>query len=177
MLDDTLRALTSKQAEVFVLWTAPLPAARSSGSSGSSAGHAGRGRGSGASGGGGCCAVRRAIVPDQESHTGIRGAHVHVPGRELARIAFDNYKRGERSVAQVHTHPSASTRMSLLDVQWEVVAHPGALSIIVPDYCRGGPLSFRKASIYERQEGGRWRLWGAGELGRRIKVQCNEQRA
>ena len=150
MLDDTVRALSSKQAEVFVLWTAPVPAAR---------------------GGGGSCTVRRAIVPDQEPHTGVDGARVHVPGRELSRIAFDNYKRGERNVAQVHTHPSANTRMSLLDVQWEVVTHPGALSIIVPDYCRGGPLSFKRASVYERRGGGRWALWGAGELGRRIKVQ------
>lgn len=114
--------------------------------------------------------IRRAIVPEQESHAGIRGAHVHVHGSELARIAFDNHDRGERSIAQIHTHPSADTAMSALDVQWEVVVHPGALSIIVPDYCRGGPASFGRASVYERVRGGRWRLWGAGEMERRVEV-------
>ena len=96
---------------------------------------------------------------------------MHVPGHELRRIAFDNYRRGERNAVQVHTHPSADTRMSMLDVRWEVVVHAGALSIIVPDYCRGGPLSFSKASVYERQAGGRWRLWRGGELERRVIVQ------
>lgn len=124
----------------------------------------------GASGGEGSHAVRRAIIPEQESHAGIRGAHVHVHGRELARIAFDNHERGERSIAQIHTHPSADTAMSPLDVQWEVVAHPGALSIIVPGYCRGGLSSFMSASVYERVQGGRWRLWGAGEMERRVEV-------
>lgn len=95
---------------------------------------------------------------------------MHISGRELARIAFDNYERGERSAVQLHTHPSSNTNMSALDVQWEVVAHPGALSIIVPDYCRGGLSSFRKASVYERTRGGRWRLWGAGEMERRVDV-------
>ena len=95
---------------------------------------------------------------------------MHISGRELARIAFDNYERGERSAVQLHTHPSSNTNMSALDVKWEVVAHPGALSIIVPDYCRGGPRSFRKASVYERTRGGRWILWGAGEMERRVDV-------
>ena len=132
-----------------MLWTAPLSAAPP----------------------GGACAVSRAIVPDQDSDAGPRGAHVHVSGRELSRIEFDNYEKGERNVAQVHTHPSANTRMSALDVKWEVVAHPGALSIIVPDYCRGGISSFNRASVYERLAGGRWRLWAAGEMKRRLRVQ------
>lgn len=149
MFDDTVKALSSRHAEVFALWTAPAAGGNSSNT----------------------CAIRRVIVPDQESHVGVRGAHVHVPGRELRRIAFDNYERGERSAVQIHTHPSADTRMSLLDVKWEVVVHTGALSIIVPDYCRGGPSSFERASVYERQPGGRWRLWGAGELGRRVRIQ------
>ena len=71
---------------------------------------------------------------------------------------------------QIHTHPSTNTSMSALDVQWEVVAHPGALSIIVPGYCRGGLASFGRASVYEREQGGCWRLWGAGEMERRVEV-------
>lgn len=111
------------------------------------------------------------IVPEQESYACADGVYVHVPGRELRRIAFDNYERGERSAAQLHTHPSADTRMSALDREWEVVAHHGDLSIIVPNYCRGGLDSFKRASVYEREQGGRWRLWGAGELAGRVRTE------
>lgn len=143
----TVKALSSRDAEVFALWTAPL-----------GGGRVGR------------CAVARVVVPRQEAHDGVRGAHVHVPGDELRRIAFDNYKRGERNAAQIHTHPSGDTRMSALDKKWEVVTHPGALSIIVPRYCRDGVSSLRNASVYERVPGGRWRLWGAGEMEARVSM-------
>lgn len=146
MAGRTIGALSSADAEVFVLWTETLPPAR------------------------GRRVMARAIIPAQEPYVGTRGAHVHVPGGELRRIAFDNHERGERNAVQVHTHPSADTAMSALDVEWEVVTHPGALSIIVPDYCRGGIASFMRASVYEREEGGHWRLWGAGELGRRMRI-------
>lgn len=146
VIDRTIDALSGADAEVFVLWTEPLPPARNR------------------------RAIARAIVPAQEWYVGPRGAHVHVTGGELRRIAFDNHERGERSAVQIHTHPSADTRMSALDVKWEVVAHPGDLSIIVPDYCRGGMRSFMRASVYEREDGGRWRHWGAGEAGRRMRI-------
>ena len=94
-----------------------------------------------------------------------------MPGAELRRIAFDNYERGERSAAQLHTHPSADTRMSALDREWEVVSRPGDLSIIVPDYCRGGIESFWRASVYEREPGGRWRPWRAGEIAARFEAE------
>lgn len=143
----TVGALSSRSAEVFALWTSPLdtPVARR--------------------------IVTRVIVPRQESHAGPGDAYVHVPGEELRRIAFDNYERGERSSAQLHTHPSGDTRMSALDKEWEVVARPGDLSIIVPNYCRGGLGSFKSASVYEREPGGRWRLWRDGELARRIRAE------
>lgn len=143
----TVEALSSKDAEVFALWTSPLDAPP------------------------GRRTISRVIVPEQESHTGADGAYVYVPGRELRRIAFDNYEKGERSAAQLHTHPSADTRMSMLDREWEVVTRPGDLNIIVPDYCRGGLGSLRRASIYEREPGARWRIWRTGEAARRIKVQ------
>lgn len=146
MIDRTIDALSGRDAEVFVLWTETLPPAS------------------------GRRSIARAIVPSQEPRVGARGASVHVPGGELCRIAFDNHERGERNAVQIHTHPSADIRMSALDIKWEVVAHPGALSIIVPDYCRGGMASFMQAGVYEREDGGRWRPWGAGELERRLKM-------
>lgn len=143
----TIEALSGRDAEAFALWTEPLPPAR------------------------GRRAISRVVVPAQEPGAGASGERVHVPGGELRRIAFANHERGERCAAQIHTHPSSDTRMSALDAEWEVVTHAGALSIIVPDYCRGGIASFAQSSVYEREEGGRWRLWGAGELERRLRIQ------
>lgn len=147
VVDRTIDALSGRDAEVFALWTEPLPPVR------------------------GRRVISRVVVPAQKPHAGARGEHVHVPGSELRRIAFDNHERGERSAVQIHTHPSSDTRMSELDAQWEVVAHAGALSIIVPGYCRGGIASLVQSSVYEREEGGRWRLWGSGEIERRLRLQ------
>ena len=149
VVERTIGALSGMGAEVFALWTTPLasrpPSSRQ--------------------------LISRVIVPEQEPRTdGPRGARVRVTGGELRRTAFDNYERGERSAVQIHTHPSADTRMSELDRMWEVVSHPGALSIIVPDYCRDGPDSFWRASVYERGPGGAWSLWDGGEMRRRIEV-------
>ena len=143
----TVEALSGRDEEAFALWTAPLAGGRGGGRS-----------------------VTRVVVPRQEAGFGERGAYVHVPGKELRRIAFDNYRRGEASAAQIHTHPPEDTRMSALDREWEVATHPGALSIIVPRYCGGGMSSLRGASVYERARGGRRRLWRAGEMEARVVV-------
>ena len=170
VVDDTVGALSGRDAEVFVLWTTALEPGRGS-EDGTLAGRiVGRLRAALPFLGRGKCTVCRAIVPEQDSHVGAGGAHVHIHGKELRRIEFDNYERGERNAVQIHTHPSDDTRMSALDREWEVVMHAGALSIIVPDYCRGGIESFRSASVYEREVGGRWRLWGAGEFERRVRI-------
>lgn len=91
VVEQAVGELSRRNAEVFALWTAPL-------------------------GGSGRCAVARVVVPRQEAYDGAHGACVHVPGEELRRIAFDNYRRGERNAAQIHTHPSDDTRMSALAV-------------------------------------------------------------
>lgn len=139
----TVKALSSRDEEAFVLWTAPL---------------------------GNECTVTRAVVPRQDAHEGVHGAHVHVPGEELRRIAFDNYRRGEMSVAQIHTHPADDTSMSALDREWEVVTHPGALSIIVPRYCMDGLSSLMNASVYERARDGRWNRWRPEEFEARVSM-------
>lgn len=171
VVDGTVGTLSRMESEVFVLWTAPKGPSRSRGGGGTRVGRIlGRLRAAFPALGRRRIAISRMVVPEQDTHAGADGAYVHIPGRELRRIEFDNYGRGERNVVQIHTHPSSNTCMSELDREWEVVTHVGALSIIVPDYCRRGLESFRSASVYEREEGGRWRLWGAGEFERRVRT-------
>lgn len=131
--------------EVFALWTGPLHFE------------------------GADCPIRRCVVPAQSPGVTRRGVYVHIHGDELSRIQVDNYHRGERSIIQLHTHPSADVRMSALDREWEVVKHDGALSIIVPNYCRQPLEGFRGANVYER-EGQNWRLWDSTEVKSRLTL-------
>lgn len=109
------------------------------------------------------------IVPAQTPGVSAEGVWVHIAGRELQRIQLDNFKASRRSVIQLHTHPGADVRMSRLDRAWEVVRHVGALSIIVPHYCRCGLQLGTDANIYEREEND-WRLWSQAEAQERLVV-------
>jgi hypothetical protein len=61
-----------------------------------------------------------------------------------------------RSVrAQVHTHPGAAFH-SATDDRWPIVAQPGFLSVVVPDFAAGRP-SLDDAWIGRLETGGRWR--------------------
>lgn len=145
LLEETTSAFNSGAHEVFVIWTAPLQQTNS------------------------VCKIRRCVVPQQAPGFSADGVYVHIEGIELSRIQFDNYDRGERSVVQLHTHPSADVRMSLLDRAWEVVSHIGALSIIVPFYGKAGLRGFPDVHVYERELDD-WRQWNRIEIEQRLRV-------
>lgn len=144
----TERAMTGRDHEVFALWTAPLELQRDAADE---------------------ARVLRAIVPQQRPGRTAFGVYVYIAGEELQRIQLENYARGERSIVQLHTHPSADVRMSDLDREWEVTSHVGALSIIVPNYCAQGLRLFDGANIYEREEDD-WRLWSVHEAVERMRI-------
>ena len=109
------------------------------------------------------------IFPTQTPGITAEGVWVHIQGRELQRIQLNNFKAGRRSVIQLHTHPGADVRMSRLDRAWEVVRHVGALSIIVPHYCRFGLQLWGDTNVYEREEDD-WRLWSPVEARERLVI-------
>ncbi len=145
ILETTETAFRSGHHEVFAIWTALLNPTDLE------------------------CKILRCVIPEQSPGSNSYGEFVHIPGAELSRIQVDNFNRGERSVVQLHTHPSEDVRMSGLDRSWEVVIQEGALSIIVPNYCRESLLGFSGANVYER-EGNDWRLWSSDEINQRIKI-------
>jgi hypothetical protein len=144
ILAETISALTSKDSEVFVIWTAPIQMNDN------------------------ICRISHCIVPKQDAGFNL-GAYVHIDGTELSTIVFENYKRGERSVVQIHTHPSRNVAMSYLDREWEVVNHVGALSIIVPNYGKNGLDGFPGVNAYER-ESNDWKLWEKAEVKKRLVI-------
>ena len=117
----------------------------------------------------GVCRILRCIVPEQKpGRTGL-GVYVRIEGRDLARMQYENFDRKERSIVQLHTHPSADVRMSHLDRQWEVVSHVGALSVIVPRYGRDGLGGFPGVAVYERETLD-WRRWSEADLATRFRI-------
>lgn len=145
IIDETSKAFSSGKHEVFVLWTADLEA------------------------NGSTLDIRRCIVPKQKPGFTRHGAYVHIEGSELSRVQFDNFDQRERSVVQLHTHPSADVRMSDLDREWEVVKHVGALSIIVPSYGKRRLIGFPGVNVYERVTD-QWRLWSREETEQKLRV-------
>lgn len=146
IVTSTTTAFVAGEHEVFVIWTAAL------GDTGDR------------------IDVQRCMVPRQEARTTTLGVLVHIDGVELARVQFENYDRGERSVVQLHTHPDDDVRMSDLDREWEVVCHVGALSIIVPDYGRHGLRDLVGVNVYEREDSD-WRLWTRTEAMERLELE------
>ncbi|MBI2412876.1 MAG: hypothetical protein HYV24_06680 [Deltaproteobacteria bacterium] len=145
ILDETTLTLTKGSHEIFVIWTSSLKAT------------------------GPICEIRRCIVPAQQPGATLHGVYVHISGQELNRIQFDNFEKNERSIIQIHTHPSNDVQMSALDKSWEVVNHIGALSIIVPVYGKKGLYGFPGVNVYEREKNG-WRLWTFDEIKKRLQV-------
>ncbi len=145
VLVETEQALLRGQHEVFVIWAAARQEAAQVE----------------------IAEVTRCIVPAQKPGVSQQGVWVHIAGQELQRVQLDNYQRKERNIVQLHTHPGADVRMSLLDREWEVVRHIGALSIIVPLYGRRGLSSFDGVNVYEREEED-WRLWSPKEIAERL---------
>ena len=144
VLIDTENAFKSKNNEVFALWTSSNTKSLNN-----------------------ICKVLRSIIPIQDAHESDDGIFVHIYGSELSRINLDNFKKNEMNVIQLHTHPTSNVNMSSLDIEWEVVNHIGALSIIVPCYGRLGLKRFDDVNVYEREEYG-WRLWDKHELDRLV---------
>ena len=145
VVEDTERSFRSGQHEVFVLWTSALDRTGTN------------------------TLISRAVTPRQRAGQTTLGVYVHIEGEELSRIQIANYRCGERSVVQLHTHPSADVNMSGLDREWEVLRHAGALSIIVPRYGIAPLIGFRGVNVYEREDGG-WRLWPTTEVAKRLRV-------
>jgi proteasome lid subunit RPN8/RPN11 len=146
ILRETQKAFLQGAHEVFALWIAPLSALP-----------------------GASIELRRCIVPAQEPGRTAFGVYVRIEGAELQRIQLHNYRQGERSVVQLHTHPGCDVTMSDLDREWEVVRHVGALSIIVPHYGTTDWSGFKGVNVYEREPEG-WRLWSHEECLNRITV-------
>lgn len=82
-------------------------------------------------------AIRRALWPRQQPQQTGHGLLVYVPGDALAEVNTFCYEHDEIVGAQVHTHPTDAFH-SDTDDHYPLVTLRGSLSVVIPDFARGG---------------------------------------
>lgn len=99
-------------------------------------------------------AVRNVHVPRQTSYKTRHGLIVRVEGAELHRLNVWLYENHQQLAVQVHAHPTDAFH-SDTDDAYPIVTEEGALSIVVPDFCRDDVMT--EGTAYFRLQRGRWR--------------------
>lgn len=93
--------------------------------------------------------VRMVIAPDTESTFG----RVSTSGRSNFDVIEILNENNLVEVAQVHTHPSGWVDHSPGDDLWAAFKIEGLLSIVVPDYNKGGMLPLSTCGVHRYTEG------------------------
>lgn len=98
---------------------------------------------------------RPSIVDDvvHPKHTSVRGGY-QIDDRWLTDFWFELARRRKSVRVQIHTHPHEAFH-SITDDQWALIATPGFLSLVIPQYAHG-PVGFEGAYLAERTDTG-WR--------------------
>jgi hypothetical protein len=99
--------------------------------------------------------ITTATRPEQQPQAGPDGLLVVVPGTALAEVNLACYRRGEILAGQVHTHPNEAYH-SATDDHYPLVTLLGALSLVVPDFARGGRTGMPRWASYRLTGPGRW---------------------
>ena len=97
----------------------------------------------------------------------VGSIHFHQSGyRQLAKLCN---RAGLRVVADVHTHPGINVAQSYTDQSNPMVARPGHIAIIVPNYGTR-PVNTREIGVhqYEGQLG--WQSWFGRDAARTIRI-------
>lgn len=108
-----------------------------------------------------------AIRPRQVAYRSELGLSVEVPPDALSEL-ISILPDGMAVLARVHTHPSDAYHSSTDDANL-LIAHVGAISIVVPDFARG-PIELSVCSIHELQADGSWRELRPAEVAERFEV-------
>ncbi len=107
------------------------------------------------------------VVPAQTAYKLETGLCVRVAGDELHRLNRWLYEQGETLGIQVHSHPTRAYH-SETDDAYPIVTQVGALSVVVPHFCRHGLLT-RGTATYRLSTAG-WRQVPTATVQRLIEV-------
>lgn len=98
--------------------------------------------------------VELVLMPRQYAMRTDDGVAVMVEGDALFDMNVALNERGLRLLAQLHSHPGDAYH-SETDDRYSVVTARGGLSLVVPDFARGG-FSLERCAVYQLREGGEW---------------------
>lgn len=90
--------------------------------------------------------ITQTIIPKQKAGAVEDGLIYVVSGEELERIGLALYDSGLQLLAQIHSHPGAAYH-SETDDAFPIVTVLGGVSIVVPNFARGG-LKISEWAIY-----------------------------
>lgn len=107
------------------------------------------------------------LIPRQLGYRTPEGVAVQIPDEEIRRILFD-LPVGMVILCRVHSHPGTAYHSSTDDLN-QLLAHAGAISIVVPDFARA-PIDLRHCSVNELDEEHRWRELARNEVMLRFVV-------
>jgi hypothetical protein len=97
----------------------------------------------------------RATVPRQTAHKTAHGLLVTIDGQTLFELNRDCYGRGELLAGQIHAHPDTAYH-SAADDELAIVAVPGGLSVVIPDFARAGLDGVASWACFRLGDDGRW---------------------
>lgn len=112
--------------------------------------------------------VTDAVRPRQMAYRTDDGCAVEVLpddiGDVIASLPPDRYV-----LARVHTHPTDAYH-STTDDRNLLIAHPGAISVVVPDFAAAPVLDLAACSVNELQRDGTWRELAPQDVARRFRT-------
>jgi hypothetical protein len=117
--------------------------------------------------GAGRAEVLAAIRPAQEAIRTEDGVSVRIPPDAISEL-ISALPEGTAVLARLHTHP-AEAYHSLLDDTNMLLAHRGAISIVVPDFARA-PIELGRCSVNVLEDQCGWRELSTAEVAERFEV-------
>lgn len=108
------------------------------------------------------------FAPDQVAYRSPDGVAVEVTAEGLSDL-ISQLPEGVFVLCRVHSHPGEAFH-SDTDDQNMIIGHPGAISIVVPDFAREA-IELAYCSVNELQPDGSWRELGADEVRERFEVE------
>lgn len=109
-----------------------------------------------------------AVQPGQVAYSGADGCAVEVPPDALSEI-ISSLPAGAFVLARVHSHPGAAYHSDVDDTNM-LIAHDGAISIVVPNFA-AAPVDLSHCSINELRHPAGWRELSPQEVSSRFEVQ------
>lgn len=109
--------------------------------------------------------VHLAVRPGQHAYRSDDGCAVEVPPRELSAL-ISALPLETFVLARLHTHPGEAYH-SPVDNTNMLIAHEGAISIVVPDFATA-PFDLRACSVNELRSASGWRELDDDEVERRF---------